>query len=351
MKVETFLPQNLEDIPAASRRAETLGFDAVLATEVWNNPFNRLTLAAEHTSSIELATGISLAFVRSPMTMAYIALDLQRFSGGRLYLGLGAQTQWQIERRFGMSWSAPAPRMRDYVRVMQAAWDTWITDRPFDYQGEVFHLDVMTPNHRPPSTLMDGVPFPKISFAAVGPAMNALAGQLGDGVRLHGFGTKKAVEQNVIPNLRKGAKRENRSLRGFDISGGGMIATAPDAKALEAEIDRVRYEISYYGHFPEYQHVWEIEGLAAIGLKLQEYAKAERWKEMPSLIDEDILHCFAAVGKYEEIGERILDRFGSFASRVSLPIPNPEHEEKLLPSIRLLQETPVASVDDDVFPV
>ena len=335
MKIETRIPDDLIAVPEWARRAEDLGYDCALASEVHSNPFIRLALVAEHTQRIGLGTGITLAFVRSPITMAYIALDLQRYSRGRLMLGLGTQTRWQIERRFGVPWSAPARRIREYIGVMRTAWQSWEDGSPFQYDGDVFKLDVMTPNHRPPTT--DGAPFPRIHVAAVGPLMSRTAGAVCDGIQVHPFGTAAFVHQSVLPNLREGAAKAGRSLDGFEISGGGMIATGATPEELEKAIAGVRYSISYYGHFPEYQNVWAVEGWEDLGKKLQEYAAADRWSEMPGLIDDEVLHRFAAVGTYEQIGERILERFGSYATRVSLPVPAPGQEQKLASSMRLLQ--------------
>ena len=54
-------------------------------------PFLGLVLAAEHTQRIQLGSSIAVAFSRNPMTVAYQAMDLQRFAQGRFVLGLGPQ--------------------------------------------------------------------------------------------------------------------------------------------------------------------------------------------------------------------------------------------------------------------
>ena len=337
MKIETQLPQDLDKVADAAKRAEALGFDNLITSEIWSNPFIRLAIAAEHTTTINLATGIALAFVRSPVTMAYIALDIQKYSGGRLHLGMGTQTKWQIERRFGMPWSAPAKRIKEYVGVMRSAWTTWQNESDFHFHGDVFDLDVMTPNHRPPRDLVADLPFPKIHLAAVGPMMTRTAGAVADGIIMHEFATKAFVEEDVLPNIIEGRERAGQTLSGFDLAGGGMVATAPDAEGLDQAVQRVRTAISYYGHFPEYQKVWKAEGLERVGQKLHEYSKEDRWDEMAAMIDDDIVNRFAAVGLYEEIGERVIERFGAFATRIVLPMPAPEDEERLLPSIEVLK--------------
>jgi probable F420-dependent oxidoreductase len=338
MKVETTLPlDDLHAIPAAVRRAEALGFDGITVPETAHNPFVALTLAAEHSTRLRLATSVAQTFVRSPTTMAYAAFDLQRFSGGRLHLGIGSQVKGQIERRFGMPWTAPAPRMKDYILAMRAVWSCWQEGTQLNYQGTHYRLNVMTPNHRP-RPLPDGMPFPPVAIAAVLPYMTRLAGEICQGVRLHGFNTEAYVQNVALPNLRKGAARAGRSLDDFDISGGGMIATGATEEEVAKAVEQTRWSIAFYGSTRTYTTVWEQHGWEATGRRLHELSVSNGWSEMPALVTDEMVHTFAAVGTYGQIGDRILERFGSFATTVGLPLPAPEHESLLLPSIRRLQE-------------
>jgi probable F420-dependent oxidoreductase len=344
MRVETTLHMDdLREIPGAVRRAEALGFDGVMVPETSHNPFMALTLAAEHSTRLRLATSVAQAFVRSPTTTGYASFDLQRLSGGRFYLGLGSQVKGQIERRFGMPWSAPGPRMRDYILAMRAVWSCWQEQKQLNYQGTHFRLNVMTPNHRP-KPLPAGVPFPSVGIAAVLPYMTALAGELCQGVRLHVFSTARYVEHVTLPNLKKGAARAGRSLADFDISGGGIIATGPTKEAVAKAIEDARWSLSFYGSTRTYTTVWAQHGWEATGLKLHEHSVTNGWDKMPALITDEMVRTFAAVGTYDEIGDRILERFGSFATTVSLPLPEPEHEKLLMPSIRRLQDAKLPSL-------
>ena len=115
MRIGTGQSGSLKEVPEAARRIEEQGYDYFSTGENNHNPFLPITLAAEHTSRIDLLTSISLAFARSPMDTAYIAWDLQALSKGRFILGLGSQVRGHIIRRYNMDWSAPARRMRDYV--------------------------------------------------------------------------------------------------------------------------------------------------------------------------------------------------------------------------------------------
>ncbi len=223
MRVLTPLPQDdLVDVPAAARAAEAAGYDGVVTMENRNEPFLALGVAAVATSRVELHTGIAIAFARSPMAVANAAWDLQTASRGRFVLGLGSQIRAHNENRFSVPWSAPAPRLREYVEALRAIWRAWQTGAKLDYRGQHYHFTLMTPNFTPRST---GQPMVPVTIAAVGPAMLRLAGEVCDGVRLHPFCTRRYVDEVVLPQLQAGMARSGRSREHFEISGGGFVAT------------------------------------------------------------------------------------------------------------------------------
>ena len=80
-----------------------------------------MALAANATERIELLTSVTIAFPRSPMVLAMEAWDIQRLSKGRFNIGLGSQVKGHNERRFGGTWSAAAPRMKEYIQMMKAS--------------------------------------------------------------------------------------------------------------------------------------------------------------------------------------------------------------------------------------
>ena len=189
MRVVTTLP--MDDWRAtgpAARLAEAAGYDGVMTNELAHDPFLALPLATVATKRVELATAIAVAFPRSPMTVAYQAWDLHAQSKGRFQLGLGTQVKGHNERRFSTPWSAPVPRIREYIEALRAIWRCWEGGEKLDYEGEHYRFTLMTPEFSPAPV---GLAPPPILLAALGPAMLKLAGRVADGVRLHSFNTRK----------------------------------------------------------------------------------------------------------------------------------------------------------------
>src|SRR5271163_2330911 len=216
------------------RDAEELGYDTILAVETQHDPYLQLAIAAQEPSKIELA------YTKSPVATAYTAWDLQRMSGGRLNLGLGTQVKGHVTRRFGMPWSKPAQRMKDYVGAMRAVWKSWQTKEPFNFQSEHYNLSLMTPNFAPPPVSNPHIP---VLIAAVQERMLQVAGEVCDGVRLHGIVTRKYLDQIAFPNLKKGFAKGGRpqsEWENFQIGGGGFLCAAPNQEALAKALEGLK---------------------------------------------------------------------------------------------------------------
>src|SRR5271166_1721018 len=113
MRVFTMLPmREWREAGPFAGAAEAAGFDALATAELAHDPFTPLAFAALATERIELTPSIAVAFPRSPTIVASQAWDLQANSNGRFVLGLGSQVRGHNERRFGVPWNPPAPRLR-----------------------------------------------------------------------------------------------------------------------------------------------------------------------------------------------------------------------------------------------
>lgn len=316
MRILTTLPQDdLNDVPAAARTAEAAGYDGLVTMENRNEPFLALGVAAVHTARIGLCTGIAIAFSRSPMAVANASWDLQVASRGRFVLGLGPQVRAHNEKRFSVPWSAPAPRMREYVEALRAIWRCWEKGEKLAYRGQHYTFTLMTPNFTPTST---GQPMVPVTVAAVGPAMLRVAGEVGDGVRLHGFCTRRYLDEVVMREVRVGLDRSGRGREHFEISGGGFIATGPDEESVAKMVEWVRYRVAFYGSTPAYWPVLEAHGLQELGRKLNAMSKAGQWDRMAAEISDDVVRLFAAVGTHRELARAVAERFGGVVDTVAL---------------------------------
>ena len=337
MKVEVALPMGLTGVAEAAREAEELGYDGVLSFETGHDPFLPLALAAAATQRVDLGTAVAIAFPRSPLTVAQTAWDLQVFSRGRLRLGLGTQVKGHNERRYSTPWpSPPGPRLREYILVLRAIWDSWQNKTRPNFQGKHYTYTLMTPFFDPGPSQHPHVP---IYISAVNPYVCRLVGELCDGVRLHGFCTPKYLKEVVIPNIEAGAKKAGRSLKDIDMTGGGFVITGETEEDVERQKPALRHQIAFYGSTRTYKGVLDLHGWGETCLRLHRLAAEGRWLEMGREISDEMLDQFAVYGTYDQIAARIRERWGGIVNRTGffMPVRHEGDKERLREIIRQIQ--------------
>jgi len=319
MKVDTILSAaEWAALPQQARRLEEAGYDAVWTSEVSHDPFLPLGVVAAATTRIAMGTAIAVAFARSPMTTAYIANDLQAVSRGRFILGLGSQIKAHITRRFSMPWGKPTPQMREYILALRAIWASWNEDRPLDVQGEYYRHTLMTAMFRPEPN-----PYgpPKVYLAAVGTAMTKVAGEVADGLVVHGFTTERYLREVTLPALAEGAERAGRSRDDIEVTCPGFVVL-DDGGDVAARITAVRRQIAFYGSTPAYRPVLALHGWGELADRLHALSVGTdegRWAAMGELIDDEVLHAFAVTGTPREAGAELKRRYGDIVDRVTVP--------------------------------
>ncbi|HEX3863567.1 MAG TPA: TIGR03617 family F420-dependent LLM class oxidoreductase [Stellaceae bacterium] len=310
--------RDLGGIAAEAARAEALGYDGIITEETKDDPFIVMALAAQATRRVSLATAVAVAFPRSPTITAMSAWTLQRLSHGRFTLGLGSQVKGHIERRFGVPWAAPGPWLREYVGALRAIWDSWQNGTRLDFRGEHYKLNLTVPLFSPPP-----IEYPHIAveLAAVNPYMCQVAGEVADGIRAHPVATPRYIAETMLPAARSGAAKAGRDLRNFTMCAMPLVAAAADPATLAERVRNVRARVAFYASTPAYLAAFDSEGYGEIAQRLQGYARAQRWEEMPGLVSDAMLDTYAVIGTYAEIAGKLRARYATVATALEFAIP------------------------------
>ncbi len=340
MQIETSVPLGQwRGVADAARRAEALGFGGIMAPEIANDPFVPLAFAALATERIRLGTAIAVAFPRSPMVVANLAWDLQVNSGGRFTLGLGSQVKGHNERRFSVPWSSPVGRMREYVEALRAIWRCWEHGEPLAYEGQHYRFTLMTPEFSPPPSQLPPVP---ITVAAVGPDMLRMAGRVCDGVRLHGFCTRRYLEEVALPQVLEGLERSGRARKSFEIWGGGFVTTGRDEAEVAQQVEWARYRLGFYGSTRSYSPVLRLHGWDDLAAKLHRMSKEGRWNEMAAAVPDEVVHEFCAVATHENLGAAVERRFGGLVDSLAVGFAGGTPDGEIRELLDDLRRIPVA---------
>ena len=314
MKIDTFNGEtDWAKLAAAGRRAEALGFVGFAIPEITGDPLIHAAMVANATERIQARTAIAVAFPRSPMVLASQAWSIQVNSGGRFALGLGTQVKAHNERRFSTPWTAPRSRMVEYVKALRAIWRCWELGERLDYQGEHYQFTLMTPEFTPAKSNLPMVP---VYLAAVRPKMIESAASVADGLRLHGFCTKKYLNEVVWPAIDRGLASAGRSRSELDVCGGGFIMTGPDEETVMKNREWVRYRLAFYGSTPSYLPVMSLHGWDDLAQKLLHMSKTGQWKQMGAEIPDEMLDEFCVYAPYDALPKAIEARFGGISDTV-----------------------------------
>ena len=104
-----------------ANQADDSGLNRVEVAEGWTH--DSMILLAElalRTSRIDLGTSVISAWGRTPATIALGAAGLQRCSGGRFSLGIGAGSPPLTEGFHGIDWDRPLLRLRQTLTAVRA---------------------------------------------------------------------------------------------------------------------------------------------------------------------------------------------------------------------------------------
>src|ERR1700744_6806407 len=103
--------------------AESAGFTSLWMPQVpgYLDAMTAVALIGHATERIEIGTAVVPIQTRHPMIMAQQALTTQVACAGRFPLGIGPSHHWIISDQLGLPYDRPAPLVRDYIEVLEAA--------------------------------------------------------------------------------------------------------------------------------------------------------------------------------------------------------------------------------------
>ena len=294
-----------------ARRAAAAGYAGLVVTESGRTAYLSCAAASLAGVDLDLATGVAVAFPRSPMVTAEIAWELAEATGGRFRLGLGTQVRAHIERRYASLFDPPGPRLRDYVLACKAIFAAFRGEK-LAFESEHYTLSMLPAMWNPgPIDVTD----PPIDVAAVNPWMVRMAGQVADGVHVHPLNTPTYFTETLLPNLAQGAARVGRDPEEMAIFVPSFTVVGDTDKERARWREMSRTMVAFYGSTPNYAFVFDQLGREGTTAAIRERQKAGDMAGMASVIDDDLLAHFVVEGTWDELPERIVDRYGSLGAR------------------------------------
>jgi alkanesulfonate monooxygenase SsuD/methylene tetrahydromethanopterin reductase-like flavin-dependent oxidoreductase (luciferase family) len=300
-------------IVSLAGHAEEVGLERVDVAEGWTH--DSLIILAElaaRTSRIGLGTSIISVWGRTPATMALGAAGLQRLSGGRFSLGIGAGSPPLAEGFHGRRWDRPLARLRETLTTVRTL-----------LGGE--RLPEPAPGAR---ALRLGVvpesPVP-ILLAALAPGSVRLAGELADGWTPFLWARSRVDDGRALIREGEHAAEQPTPTR---VSLGVPVALGPDeASARRLAAWWLSTYLTRMG--PLYPRMLGRRfGMSDAVNAIVDGADGDTRPELPA-VAENLAQDVTLFGTYEQAGEAIAAWFAAGADSLNLVLPPGHPEEEL----------------------
>ena len=278
-------------------RAEAAGFDGVFTIEFFNrNGYVPLGAIAQATSRVRIGTAIANAFTRSPLVHAAAAMDLDELSNGRLVLGLGSATRRMNEDWYGVPFSAPAPRMRELIELLRAA---FAAQKGGGFRWSGTHWKLSVPIYARPGALRIDIP---IWIAAVNRGMIAAAGAAADGLVGHPIATRRWHREVTLPGLRAGERAAGRA-EGACALAPYVVTSIQDDR--EAAIADAKNQIGFYFTTGIYHSILDLHGMREVGEACRAALRTMDTKAMAAAVPDALVEEIAIACPPDEARDRL----------------------------------------------
>jgi F420-dependent oxidoreductase-like protein len=294
------------EIREAAVLAEDLGYSSLTMGESWGeDALTSLAQLAAVTSRIRLGTSIVPVFARSPANLAMTALNMDRMSEGRFFLGLGTSGRLVIEDFHGERFAKPLTRMREYIDIIRKA----ARGERLDHDGEFFHTKRFQLRLKP---YRGELP---IYVAALSPASLRLTGELADGwLPIFLVPSRMAA---AIADLEAGAAAAGRSLAHIAVSPQVSIYVTDDkAGARDRERQHIAFYIGGMGVF--YHQYMHRVGFGPEADRVREAYQARERDRAATLVTDEMVDAMTIIGGPRECRIQIQKFFDAGVNEVRL---------------------------------
>ena len=118
--------------------------------------------------------------------------------------------------------------------------------------------------------------------------MTEVAGEVADGIIIHGFTTERYVKEVTMPAIERGlAKAAGRDRRLRDLGSAVRRHRARTRRRSPTRAKGAQQQIAFYGSTPAYRGVLELHGWGDLQTELNALSKQGEWVKMGELIDDD----------------------------------------------------------------
>jgi F420-dependent oxidoreductase-like protein len=305
------------EVREAAVLAEELGYSCLTMGESWGeDALTSLAQLAAVTSRLRIGTSIVPVFARSPANLAMTALNMDRMSEGRFFLGLGTSGRLVIQDLHGEAFRKPLTRMREYLDIVRKA----LHGERLDHDGEFFHTQRFRLRIQP---YRPNLP---IYIASLSPPSLRLTGELADGW-LPIFLAPSRM-QAAVAELKTAAEDAGRSLADIAISPQVSIYITDDMAAAR---DRERPHIAFYigGMGVFYHQYMHRIGFGAEADRIREAYLGRQRERAAQLVTDEMVDAMTIIGAPRQCRDQMQAFFDAGVQEIRLVFNEPNKDAYL----------------------
>ena len=300
--------ETLDELIEAGIGADRKGFTTLWTSELHRTPFLSLAVLATKTKEIKLGSGVALAFLRSPLTLALTALDLDEISNHRFILGLGSGVKNLNLYWHGINFGKPVDHIDDVVNICRKVFKESHLN-PIDYVGKEKSI-TLKGFDRPFIPKNTEIP---IYLGTVGPLMTKKCGEIADGWISHELCSPIYLKENIIPKLTEGSKSKN--IPKIIVSGLTVVdKVQKKAKRIAAGT------VAFYASVKTYDEFFTSHGFGKEAEKIRDYFKSKNITEMIRSVPDEMVDMFAIAGDFDFVKSSI-DKYKNLVDEIKLTPP------------------------------
>ncbi len=229
----------LDEIQHLVGAAEETGLDLVAIQDHPYQPrfvdtWTLIAFLAARTSRVRFFPDVADLGMRPPAMLAKAAASLDRLSGGRVELGLGAGAFWDAIAAMGGPRRTPAEALEATEEAIQLIRLAWGTGQGVTFEGRHYHLRGYHPGPTPAHPI-------SIWLGALKPRMLGLTGRLADGwvspLNIYLPPEQVPAAQALIDEAARGVGRAPAEIRRIYNVVGAIEADAPGHDGLYGSVD------------------------------------------------------------------------------------------------------------------
>ena len=289
-----------EMLAAQAQQIETLGMAGIFVPEIYSDPFMGLGFCAAVTSRVQLASGVKVAAASNPFEIAMTAMDLDRLSGGRVVIGLGASIRNWVEGFHGRPQPKPVTHLRESIQVIrEVVAKSHIPGALQTFEGDQLHHDWRTFVGAFAPPVRERIP---IWVAGNQTALTRLAGEVADGFIDHPAHGPHWAATHGRDALAEGLKKAGRDRK--DIHWSCWLWVAVNNDRAEA-VNDAKATVAFYAGMRQYQPMFATMGFDKESMACVDAFERGDMAGWIGAITDEMAEAFVVLGPPDECRKRV----------------------------------------------